>query len=95
MEDTSQDKHVDKHTREDAAKWKIERVTTYGRLKQRFAATDIRTRFGDEFVYLNENQHVAIAKSVLQAFRTMGHGTIIWNRKKRYWHLARPVTVAE
>jgi hypothetical protein len=70
-------------TPDEVAKWMTERMQQAGRLSQRRAAREIAERFGESFVYLNDNGHTAIAKEVLAAFRATG--TAFWVARARYW----------
>jgi len=46
----------------DVAKWVVQELNKTGYLPQSDAAYDIQDKFGDEFVYDNENGNLAIFK---------------------------------
>jgi len=53
-------------------------------LDQQDAVNMIRTEFGEEFLYENENGHLAIGKRVLVEFRQLTKDTVVWE-KSGYW----------
>ena len=47
---------------------------------------DIQNKFGDEFVYINENGNLAISKQVLNEFKKLKEANDIgWDRSERCW----------
>jgi hypothetical protein len=42
-------------------------------------------RFGEEFVYENENGNYGIDKKVLKAFRDLTEKSVVWERGSRMW----------
>lgn len=54
-------------------------------LYQETVVYDIQSRFGDEFVYINENGNLAISREILQEFRKLTEDTVVWERGERYW----------
>ena len=44
----------------------------------------IKRRFGDEFVYINQNGNLALSKKVLAEFRKITPD-LVWVRSDRYW----------
>lgn len=50
---------------------------------------EILDKFGDDFVYYNENGNLAIGKGVLKEFnklkKQLPTGEIIWDRSERAW----------
>lgn len=77
------------HTAEEIAKWMVEKfdVTTY--LYQEQVVYEIRTHFGERFVYTNANGNLAIGKDVLKHFKKLSGGKVVWERGDRAWRRLR------
>jgi hypothetical protein len=71
----------------DVAQWMLDEVRRDEELDQEYASYEIQSRFGDEFVYENENSNLAISKSVLDAFRRISKKDVVWERGSRRWRL--------
>lgn len=56
-----------------------------GILDQQIAAYGLFDAFGETFTYINENGNLAIASSVLKAFRRLTEDTVVWSRSDRAW----------
>jgi hypothetical protein len=69
----------------DVASFMLERLATDNDLYQDVIVSEILDRFGDEFVYTNDNGNLAIEKKVLAAFRKLTEGDVVWDRRERYW----------
>jgi len=69
------------------AAWMLAELRREGALYQESAVSDIEDRFGDRFVYDNENGNRAIGKDVLAAFRKLSGDIVVWHRGERYWRL--------
>ncbi|TXD37907.1 hypothetical protein FRC96_08060 [Lujinxingia vulgaris] len=69
----------------DVAAWMVEKLAADSVLHQDEAATIIKVRFGDGFVYINENGNLGISKSVLRVFRRLTMPDVVWDRGERYW----------
>jgi len=67
----------------------LEEVQDADFLTQKRAAREIRDRFGEEFVYKNENRNWAIRGDVLEAFREASGNEIIWKKGTRRWRVRR------
>ena len=61
-----------------------------GVLDQATAAEQIRTKFGKEFAYENENVNLAIDPAVLAVFRKFTGNSIVWDRSYREWRKRQP-----
>ena len=61
-----------------------ERLAKAGELYQNEVVYEIERRFGDEFVYVNDNGNSAISPAVLGEFRKMTPDAV-WIRSQRYW----------
>jgi hypothetical protein len=75
-------------TAEDVAQWMVKQLG-HGYLYQHVVAFQIKSEFGDEFVYWNENHNLAISRPVLQAFRKLTGDTVVWERGQRCWRERR------
>ncbi|GAA3409478.1 DUF6953 family protein [Paenibacillus hodogayensis] len=53
-------------TAEQVAEWMLEKVRFAGLLYQEEAVNYIRTNFGEQFIYVNENGNASIDKNVLK-----------------------------
>lgn len=62
-----------------------DRLQQDGRLYQRRTVREIAERFGDAFVYVDENGNLAIDKRVLKTFRGAPGGPPVWVRRGLYW----------
>ncbi len=72
-------------TAADVAKWMLEELEKSRSLYQEDAAYGIQSRFGKDFVYINDNGNLAIAKPVLKEFRKLTETTVVWERGERLW----------
>ena len=72
-------------TPSDVAAWMAEELDRVEYLYQETAVYEIQTRFGDEFVYTNDNGNLAISREVLREFRKLTADTVVWERGERYW----------
>jgi hypothetical protein len=71
-------------TAQDVARWTVEQLED-GYLYQEAVVYRIQDKFGDEFVYWNENGYAAIARPVLRAFRKLTEGSVVWEHGERFW----------
>jgi hypothetical protein len=69
----------------DAANWMKEAVTNEGFLYQDVAASEIASRFGSDFTYINASGNLAIRADVLKLFKTETAESVIWERGQRIW----------
>ena len=72
-------------TAADVAQHMLDQLKEQRDLHQETVVFDIRKKFGDGFVYTNENGNLAIARAVLTAFRKLTNETVIWDRSERLW----------
>jgi hypothetical protein len=77
---------TDGPTVDDVTKWMMGELEK-GPLYQDKAAWEIKQRFGDEFVYSNDNGNPAIEKSVLNRFRKISGDGVVWSRGDFCWRL--------
>jgi hypothetical protein len=69
----------------DVASFMLERLVEDNCLYQYVVVCEIQDRFGNEFVYTNDNGNLAIDKKVLVAFRKLTEETVVWSRRERCW----------
>ena len=72
----------------DVAKWMLDQIGEKP-LYQDKAAWEIKKRFGEEFVFSNENGNPAIVKGVLEKFRKLSGDEVVWSRGDFCWRLRR------
>jgi hypothetical protein len=70
---------------DEVADWMASEVEVVGFLYQETAVTHIAERFGDEFIYVDEDGTPAISEAVLSAFRKLTEGAVIWDRWDKCW----------
>lgn len=58
-------------------------------LRQQSAARMIRTQLGEEHVYKNKNRNWAINPDILEEFRKLTEGQVVWSRSKQAWRKRR------
>ena len=68
-----------------AATWMLTELQAQGVLYQEEAVYSIQEKFGDDFVYLNDNGNLAISRSVLKEFRLLTGEDFVWERGERCW----------
>lgn len=66
------------------------RIQEHGELYQDDAAAKIESRFGNDFIDINESGNSAITKAVLKVFRRLTETTVVWDRSQRYWRTRQP-----
>ena len=54
-------------------------------LYQELVVCDIQQKFGDDYVYENQNGNLAIAEDVLSEFRNLTKDVVVWIRGEKYW----------
>lgn len=68
------------------AEFMISEIVDKGYVYQEYLAHDIQTKFGEEYVYVNENGNLAISKKVLNEFKKLKEANgIEWDRSERCW----------
>lgn len=76
---------MDKSSPESVARWMLAEVEREHELYQETAVYEIEQKFGQEFVYENENGNPAIGKDVLKIFRKISGDVVVWERGGRLW----------
>lgn len=72
-------------TAKDVADYMLQRLTEEETLYQEVIVYEIQEKFGEKFVYVNENGNLAISRKVLAAFRGITEGKVVWSRSDRFW----------
>ena len=76
-------------TPEDAAVFLVEILQRKGYLDQEVAAWELSRR-DSTLVYHNNAGNLAVAKSVLGAFRRALPENVVWSRGERHWRFRKP-----
>ena len=76
-------------TAKDVAQWMFDHFETQKYLYQESVVYKIKSQFGPDFVYKNENGNLAIGKDVLKEFRKISEGKVVWERGDRAWRRLR------
>lgn len=69
----------------DVAQWMLNEIQQNAYLEQGVAVHTIHEKFGDEFVYTNNNGNLAIANKVLTAFNKLSGESVVWLRRDKAW----------
>jgi len=72
-------------TAKDVADFMVQRLSDDEILYQEVVVYEIQEKFGDEFVYINQNGNPAIDRKVLAEFRKLTEHKVVWSRGERYW----------
>ncbi|TDF96265.1 DUF6953 family protein [Paenibacillus piri] len=72
-------------TADEVAAWMINEVKFAGILYQSDAVERIREKFGESFIYVNENGNTSISKEVKKAFKKLHRGRVAWDRDGFFW----------
>jgi hypothetical protein len=74
-------------THTDVAIWMKEEIGQRGFLAQADAVEDILAQFGQEFLYEKETGSVGISWQVMDDFRELTEGVIVWDGRRKGWRL--------
>ncbi|WP_054954926.1 DUF6953 family protein [Paenibacillus dakarensis] len=72
-------------TAQEVAEWMVKEIKFTGTLRQEDAIEYVRTHFGEQFVFVNENGNLSLSKEVKKAFRKLHGGRIAWDRDGFMW----------
>ena len=68
------------------AEFMINEILKKGYVYQEYLVHDIQEKFGEEYVYVNENGNLAISKKVLNEFKKLKDvNGIEWDRSDKSW----------
>lgn len=70
---------------EEIAQHMLDQLNESDVLYQDVVASDIATRFGDDYVNINNNGNLAINRKVLDAFNRITGNEVVWVRSERMW----------
>ncbi len=77
--------HAADHTADDVANWMLNELKSAGILYQSDAVEQIKSRFGESFIYKNDQGNDSIDKEVKKAFRKLHRGRAAWERDGFFW----------
>lgn len=66
------------------AGWMLEQLDREGMIDEKLLIPEIRERFGEDFLGL-EDRNVVISQKVLKEFGRLTQGTLSWDRVHRCW----------
>lgn len=69
----------------EVAEWLYEKLKKQGYLYQEEAVYEILEKFGEAFIYENENGNPAINRKVLKEFRKITDNGVVWVRSEKMW----------
>lgn len=72
-------------TAQEVAEWMAKEIRFRGNLYQTDAIEYVKTHFGEQFVFVNENGNTSLSKEVKKAFRKLHGGRIAWDRDGFFW----------
>lgn len=75
----------EKYSARDVAVFMLEQLNEQNYLYQEVIVWDIRSKFGERFVYENQNGNLAISRDVLKEFRNLTKESVVWERGSRLW----------
>jgi hypothetical protein len=74
-----------KATADEVANWMLGELRFSGVLYQAEAVRSIKDKFGESFIYVNDQGHESIDKEVKKAFKKLHGGKAAWDRDAFYW----------
>lgn len=80
-------------TAKDVAEFMVSLISASGTLYQSRAAHQIKTQFGETFVYRNRQRNWGIHKDALAEFNKLTSGEdldLVWVRSGQYWRKRKP-----
>jgi hypothetical protein len=67
------------------AEWMFQEVRSAGILRQNEAVQHIITKYGEAYIYTNENGNQSISKEVKKVFKKLHGGRAAWERDGFFW----------
>ncbi|MNH95200.1 hypothetical protein D3C81_827510 [compost metagenome] len=67
------------------AEWMVQEIRQRGILHQEEAIEYVRSHFGEQYVFINENGNASLSKEVKKAFRKLHGGRVAWDRDGFFW----------
>jgi len=72
-------------TAQQVAEWMVDEIRNKGTLHQSDAIEYVKSKFGEAFIYVNENGNPSLDKEVKKAFRKLHGGKVAWDRDGFFW----------
>ncbi|WP_422659484.1 DUF6953 family protein [Paenibacillus sp. EC2-1] len=72
-------------TAQEVAEWMVNEIKFTGTLRQEDAIEYVKSHFGEQFVFVNDNGNSSLSKDVKKAFRKLHGGRIAWDRDGFLW----------
>lgn len=72
-------------TAQDVAAWMVKEIEFKGVVYQTDVIREVREKFGEQFVFVNEHGNASLEKEVKKAFRKLHRGKIAWDRDGFCW----------
>jgi hypothetical protein len=76
---------MSEHSPLDVAQWMVNEIKERGILHQSDAIAHVRSFFGEDFVFVNENGNPSLSKEVKKEFRKLHRGKVAWDRDGFFW----------
>ncbi|SDS64906.1 hypothetical protein SAMN05444162_1937 [Paenibacillaceae bacterium GAS479] len=67
------------------AQWMVDEIRDKSILRQGDAIAHVRSHYGDQYVFVNEQGNASLEKEVKKAFRKLHRGRIAWDRDGFFW----------
>jgi len=67
------------------AQWMLDEVKEQGMLPQETVVSYIKEKYGEQYLYTNENGNLSIDKEVKKLFKKMHRGQVAWDRDGFFW----------
>jgi hypothetical protein len=74
----------------DVAQWMVAQLDKHQHLYQEDAVTGIDREFGTGFTYFNANGTRVILRIVLNEFRRLTEGSVVWESSEKMWRKLEP-----
>lgn len=72
-------------TTKNVAQWMLDEVLDKGYLEQSAVVYVILKKFGNDFIYQNDNGNLSIQKKVLSAFNKLSADNVVWLKGEKAW----------
>lgn len=72
-------------TTKDVAQWMFDEVLNNDYLEQGAVVGVILKKFGNDFVYQNDNGNLAVEKKVLTEFNNLSGDKVVWLKGEKAW----------
>ncbi|WP_318627740.1 DUF6953 family protein [Paenibacillus polymyxa] len=70
---------------QEIAQWMVAQIREVGTLKQEDAIAYVRSKYGEQYVFISVHGHVSLEKEIKKAFRKLHGGRIAWDRDGFLW----------